>query len=362
MRTAAVLLVLALLALPSTADATRAANGKFLNGKFLNGKFLNTAVMDGSAIGGEAGFVASLPGWYTSNVHVDNNGFAGWAWSWATWSWQWQEDQFWIGLELAGKHANPDGSAAKVKRLKVDSIVPAEPGSDVLLHYVSVFEDNVWQPLCGRYENQQLVPALVLRGEWSEEAGAEWGGDQISDDAFRVTFACATGALGKCAAQCYAGDGKCPEIPIDLGYRRWAHPEWVYVPSTKYTGPTYYWRDYVLDHQACTRMVRADYCGDGRPMTTDGTQIDVYDRSILNWMTETPGSTSWDYEATWNEDGAVQVSCKRDGGYIINCTPPYQLYNSAYNLPVMCYGNHGMSDPARIANLRRKALIFISPF
>ena len=32
-----------------------------------------------------------------------------------------------------------------------------------------------------------------------------------------------------------------------------------------------------LLHEACVRMVRADYCGDGRSHTVDGMAIDVWD-------------------------------------------------------------------------------------
>jgi len=35
-------------------------------------------------------------------------------------------------------------------------------------------------------------------------------------------------------------------------------------------------------HQACTRMMRADYCGDGRPHTREGTPIYIDDRLIHN--------------------------------------------------------------------------------
>ena len=33
-------------------------------------------------------------------------------------------------------------------------------------------------------------------------------------------------------------------------------------------------------HQACTRMARADYCGDGTSHTQDGTWIEYYDKLI----------------------------------------------------------------------------------
>jgi hypothetical protein len=57
-------------------------------------------------------------------------------------------------------------------------------------------------------------------------------------------------------------------------------------------------------HQACVRMVRADYCGDGTSHTQVGTEIDVYDTFKIESADETvPGSL----EAEWGVDGAQCV-------------------------------------------------------
>lgn len=45
-------------------------------------------------------------------------------------------------------------------------------------------------------------------------------------------------------------------------------------------------------HQACVRMVRADFCGDGVPFTVDGTAIDVQD-----WTGVQTPTTSMTWEA-----------------------------------------------------------------
>ena len=44
-------------------------------------------------------------------------------------------------------------------------------------------------------------------------------------------------------------------------------------------------------HQACTRLVRADYCGNGVYHTATGTSIDVYDS--LNIQTRTGEYLGW---------------------------------------------------------------------
>ena len=48
--------------------------------------------------------------------------------------------------------------------------------------------------------------------------------------------------------------------------------------------------------------MRADYCGNGKPHTRDGTRIELWDREGIQVDTSEPGLT---FEAAWNEDGAV---------------------------------------------------------
>jgi hypothetical protein len=57
-------------------------------------------------------------------------------------------------------------------------------------------------------------------------------------------------------------------------------------------------------HQACTRMMRANYWGDGIPHTRDGTPAEVYD--TVGIQVPEPGS-GLSIEAAWRADGAVCV-------------------------------------------------------
>ena len=85
-----------------------------------------------------------------------------------------------------------------------------------------------------------------------------------------ITLACVNGAIGKC---------------VTWGYRPWE-------PGM---------RDC---HQACIRMVRADYCGDGVGHTLDGTPIDVWDAQGSVRPDRVPGM---DDEAEWGPEGATRI-------------------------------------------------------
>jgi hypothetical protein len=61
-------------------------------------------------------------------------------------------------------------------------------------------------------------------------------------------------------------------------------------------------------HQTCTRLARADYCGDGVPHTENGTLIDVFDPAGIQVGVDDPALS---FEAGWSPDGAVCVSAPR---------------------------------------------------
>ncbi len=85
-----------------------------------------------------------------------------------------------------------------------------------------------------------------------------------------VTFACMSGVIAKCVS-------------------------WGYAP----------WSAGAAAHQACTRLARADYCGNGESWTREGTTINVYDDRGI--QTSTP-SSSMSFEAGWGPEGAVCVN------------------------------------------------------
>ena len=57
-------------------------------------------------------------------------------------------------------------------------------------------------------------------------------------------------------------------------------------------------------YDACVRLVRADYCGDGEGSTRDGTLIDLYDDRGIQQSDSDPMQ---EFEAGWTAAGAVCV-------------------------------------------------------
>lgn len=155
----------------------------------------------------------------------------------------------------------------KIQDVKRDA---ADPAGEVYLYFVYQSTPNArWQNLCPR-DRDNVAAAIPLSGQWDSR------GDRIDNG--KITFACTNSALAKCV-------------------------RWGYKPWKKLQGQSL--RDY---HQACTRMVRADYCGTGVAHTQDGTKIDIYDRLGIQKRTDNSGMK---FEAAWNPDGAVAISRTR---------------------------------------------------
>lgn len=130
-------------------------------------------------------------------------------------------------------------------------------------------QTGAWENLCPRDRNG-VAQAIALAGHW-DNTGAHTESNQL-------TFACTNSVLAKC---------------VQLGYKPWK----------TVNGQSL--RPY---HQACTRMLRADYCGNGIAHTREGTPIDVYDRLQIQQSTVNSEMT---FEAAWNPEGAVALNRTR---------------------------------------------------
>ena len=116
-------------------------------------------------------------------------------------------------------------------------------------------------PVCEPEEYGVLVP-----GRWDAR------GHHV-EDATAITYSCKSGVIAKCV-------------------------DWGYAP----------WLTSASDHAACTRLARADYCGDGTSWTMDGTLINVHDQ--LGVQPQVSGG-AMQFEAAWGPEGALCVARTR---------------------------------------------------
>lgn len=149
---------------------------------------------------------------------------------------------------------------------------------------------EMWNPESASWKNPCIATAriaspraLAVQGVWNASGAHQ-------DVPERFTFACENGAIAKC---------------IDWGYKPWAKKDGHSLKDL---------------HQACTRMARADYCGNGRSHTQQDTPIDMYDAfGILTPTTE--DSPIWkralaSFEAAWMPEGAACLGHTRDGSAV----------------------------------------------
>jgi ADYC domain len=148
-----------------------------------------------------------------------------------------------------------------------------DPRGEVLLYdFRVVAPDGAEEPLC-RPDPDGRRLGLPLAGR-SDSAGILRPG---AGNEFELV--CTAGARGKC---------------VRFGYAPWRE-----TPDGR---PMLDW------YNACVRMMRGDYCGDGRPFTRDGTIIDIYDRIGVQ---RSDGDPSFRFEAVWGPGGALCVAHPR---------------------------------------------------
>ena len=138
----------------------------------------------------------------------------------------------------------------------------------------NVDNTGTWQPACP-VDSDRRRAAIPLADTFDER------GDRNSS-APLFTFGCTTGAIAKCY--------------------RWGYRPWV-------TG----FGNLTITHWTCTRLARADYCGDGVSHTRDGTLINVWDNLAPPGPIQAQGSTppGMTFEAAWGQGGAICVSHAR---------------------------------------------------
>jgi hypothetical protein len=261
-------------ALEQSAQALIVDNGTNLNGTNLNGTNLNGTNLNGTNLNGTNLNGVTLGGLSVTQVHLVGSELYGMHDGQAI------SGAGFVGAELQGEL--DDGSPLT---LRIDGVtVSDDPAGDVFLYDVK-FKNapSDWRPICpdGQGGSEAAIP---LSGRWDYSQGTATGGSKLADPD-RITFACRSGALAKCA---------------EWGYKPWA---------TSASGTPL-----GNHHQACTRLVRADFCGNGTPYTFDGRHVNLYDDEGVQ-----SDSALWLYEAEWGPGGARCMSLSNRKLAVVPC-------------------------------------------
>ena len=307
------------------AKLTAAPNGTLLNGRYLNGRYLNGVYLNGRYLNGRyLNGVTLADGTVSDQVVVHRTQIYAQVEScYEVDPWVYEEGD---AYGMRYRRCSPEGmwfynrslegatidaaiaSDGSVWQLRIDSsrMTVQEYGSSTVdwatvqrswegVYWYDVsyrVSGDQWEPVCGRDDEGNPNPAVFLEGQWDYSTGEPTSGARIAEQG-AYTLACANTALGKCA---------------NLTYGPWRDDEYSLVDE---------WRDLysstpvdaIALHQSCTRMIRADYCGDGTPYTSDGTPIDVFDSYGKN-IEYVP---FWDLDAVWGPDGALCINYEADG-------------------------------------------------
>ena len=235
-------------------------NGRNLNGRNLNGRNLNNSELGSMLVSVDYADARSANGKVLAGVRLEGSAFVGFDGTTRV------TGTAFTGARFTGRLG--DGSALP---LRVDNIAQGTGVDGDLWSYRVSYQgsDGSWRSVC-QDANGEDAAAIAVAGRWDYRQGVPGEGGARIEDASAFTFACEGAAIAKC---------------MHFGYKPWA------------TGAD--GQSLAGHHQACTRMVRADFCGDGESHTTDGQWVNLYDGAGVQSDTE-----SWSLEGEWNEDGA----------------------------------------------------------
>lgn len=147
-----------------------------------------------------------------------------------------------------------------------------DPRGEVLLYDLRVLTPAGEQPMCGPDPDGRQI-GLPIAGR------SDAFGFLVPGGANDFELVCTGGPQGKC---------------VRLGYGPWRQ-----APDGS---PLRDW------YNACVRMLRGDYCGNGHPYTRNGTWVDLYDTLGVQ---ESDGDPTLAFEAGWGPGGAVCVARPR---------------------------------------------------
>lgn len=162
-------------------------------------------------------------------------------------------------------------------------------------HFLADAAGSTWEPMCKHWYSDGQGTAQLIAEPFIPVPGLKWikNGSSI-DDSAAISFGCTNDAIGAC---------------VDWGYAPWDSViQWSgFPPQAKSVSLKNY-------HQACTRMKRADFCGNGTGNTSDfnsptnATIIQVWDALGIHPMAPQTLATM---EASWDGNGATCVNPSR---------------------------------------------------
>jgi hypothetical protein len=296
-----------------TPDGSGGMNGISINGISINGISINGVQLNGVQLNGvQLNGVQVVGGQLVGTRSDTGEALSG-------------ED--FEGATLQGVLS--DGSTVPLMIEVVDTTSDPQ-----LLNYtVRYWGGSSWRSLCGEAAGAP-VQALALHGRWDLSSGTSTGGDYI-DELGLFTFACHGAALAKC---------------VTLGYKPWQ-------TMTECTSMECREVPMRALHQACTRMIRADYCGDGTPHTRTGVPINVWDALNVQQRADTQGA--WLKDAEWSSEGAVCIEHLRyqpgeTTAYInAHCPERWLAESTCFGGGSTFYGENAQSTPLSERSLIR---------
>jgi ADYC domain len=166
-----------------------------------------------------------------------------------------------VGLIFASR--SDDGASIE---MRIDAVAAgADSGPDLYALSTRRSGETAWTPTC-------------RPDQYGQRLGFPLVDDNSPGRQHSVRIACTAGAQGKCVMR---------------GYAPWRHTA---------TGRSL--RPYF---DACVRMMRADYCGDGRSFTTEGRRVDAWDDAGVRPRS----SNASRVEAAWSASGPVCLARSR---------------------------------------------------
>lgn len=286
-------------------SALTVSNGTNLNGTNLNGTNLNGTNLNGSTLGSDSALsVASVDYAGATRERLNGNKLDA-VWIEGSEFYGQQGTSVFHGMDFDDVSFNATLTDGSPVTLEVKDELPPPEGSDLWRYEVAYWDPNYndWMQLCPQPDGTN-APAIPVKGVWNYQWGTV-GGGSWSDDSAHFTFACEHAAVAKC---------------IEMGYAPWHSVNGVSLNEHM---------------QACVRVIRADYCGDGTSYTVNGQLVDIYDALGIQADDE-----DWYFEAEWDKTGA-------------RCFSPHNRYHA--NVP--CYQNRTQSDCGALSHFSSGTLL-----